>query len=492
MSEDSPPKAASNTAPAAKGSLGSRASHAAAWSLVGFGGGQVVRLGGNLILTRLLFPEAFGLMVIANVLLQGLMLFSDLGIGPSIVQNQQGDDRDFLDTAWTMQVVRGFLLAGFSVLAAWPFAQFYEDARLFPVVAVIGLSALFQGFNSTKIFTVGRKLNLKTLTLIEFIAQFIGAVTMVTWAFISPSYWALVAGGLATPLATMVMSHFVLQGAVNRLRWHKPSATMLIHFGKWIFLSTALTFFAGQSDRLIFAKLIPMDMLGIYGMAAMIALLPLTLFGRIESRVVFPVYSAIHREGRDLAPVFTRLRSGYLTAGGVICAAFIASGPTLIEIMYDDRYLEAGWILQYLTIGTWLTLMQTTYGAVHLATARVQWVAAASFGKVLGILALVPLGYQHLGFSGAVLGYALSELIRYVVLATGGRMMGLPGLLQDLLLTGAVAVSAFAAHAAGALLGNMGYGVFAQVGSILVAVGIAWLPLAVMYLRPALALARNR
>jgi hypothetical protein len=151
-SEDSPPKAASNTVPAAKGSLGSRASYAAAWSLVGFGGGEVVRLGGNLILQRLLFPEAFGLMVIANVLLQGLMLFPDLGIGPSIVQNQQG--------------------------------------------------------------------------------------------------------------------------TINRLRWHKPSATMLINFGKWIFVSTALTFFAGQSDRLIFAKLIPIDMLGIYGMAAMIALLP--------------------------------------------------------------------------------------------------------------------------------------------------------------------------------------------------------------------------
>ena len=52
----------------------------------------------------------------------------------------------------------------------------------------------------------------------------------------------------------------------------------------------------------------------------------------------------------------------------------------MIEVMYDERYHEAGWMLQYLTLGSWLTLVQSTYGAAHLATARARWVAAA-FGN---------------------------------------------------------------------------------------------------------------
>jgi O-antigen/teichoic acid export membrane protein len=299
----------------------------------------------------------------------------------------------------------------------------------------------------------------------------------------------LVAGALTMPLSKMVLSHVALEGPINRFRWHAPSVSSLFHFGKWIFLSTALTFFAGQSDRLIFAKLVPLEMLGVYSMAAMIALMPLTLFGRIERRVVFPVYSTVVREERELAPVFTRMRAGYLTAGGVICAMFVAAGPSLIEVLYDERYHEAGWILRYLTIGTWLTLVQTTYGAAHLATARVQWVAASSMCKVIGIIAFVLFGYEVAGFEGAVLGYALSEFLRYAVLAFGGRMMKLPGLGQDVFLTLVVVVTAW--------LGVMGGNVIPDAGAVMrtgvigTIVGLLWAPLIYIHLGKAVALARR-
>lgn len=474
------------------GSLGTRATRAAAWSFIGFGAGQVVRLGSNLILTRLLFPEAFGLMAIAGVLIQGLLLFSDLGIGPSIIQNKAGDDREFLDTAWTMQCLRGIALTVISVLAAAPFAQFYDDDRLLFVVIVIGCSAFFQGLTSTKVFTVGRHLNLKRLVVIEIASQIVGAAVMIAWALASPTYWALVAGGLTTPLAKALLSHVALDGPINRLRWHRPSAHALFQFGKWIFVSTALTFFAGQSDRLIFAKLVPLDMLGLYSTGAMIAMMPLTLFGRIGGRVVFPVYSTVTREGRPLAPVFTRLRAGFLTAAGLICTIFVAAGPSLIEFMYDARYHEAGWILRYLTIGTWLTLLQSTYGAAHLATARVRWVAAASMMKIVGIVGFVLLGYEIAGFEGAVLGYSLSEFLRYMVLATGGRMMKLPGFGQDVFLTGYIIASSMCGAIIDGFASEADAGAFARSAAIVAAVTVLWAPLVYKHLGSSIAIVRNR
>ncbi|MFM6205833.1 oligosaccharide flippase family protein, partial [Planktothrix sp.] len=88
-------------------SLSKKAIQGTIWTLFGYGGSQVLRFGGNLILTRLLVPELFGLMALVNTFITGLNLFSDVGIRPSIIRSQRGDDPEFLNTAWTIQVFRG-------------------------------------------------------------------------------------------------------------------------------------------------------------------------------------------------------------------------------------------------------------------------------------------------------------------------------------------------------------------------------------------------
>src|SRR5690606_8194669 len=94
----------------AKGISNSTVKRGSLWALAGYGGSRVLRIGGNLVLWRLLYPDAFGLIALVNVFITGLTMFSDVGIGPSIVQNPRGDDPAFLNTAWTIQVVRGFIL----------------------------------------------------------------------------------------------------------------------------------------------------------------------------------------------------------------------------------------------------------------------------------------------------------------------------------------------------------------------------------------------
>jgi hypothetical protein len=84
---------------------------------------------GNLILTRLLFPEAFGLMALVQVFLSGLQMFSDIGIQTSVIRSKRGEDPAFLDTAWTVQVLRGGLLWLGCLGIAGPAAAFYEEAN---------------------------------------------------------------------------------------------------------------------------------------------------------------------------------------------------------------------------------------------------------------------------------------------------------------------------------------------------------------------------
>jgi O-antigen/teichoic acid export membrane protein len=299
----------------------------AVWSMLAYGGSHVLRFGGNLVLTRLLFPEAFGLMALVNGLLQGLQLFSDFGVGPSIIQSARGDDPRFLNTAWTLQAIRGVCLWIVACAIALPFARFYGDPALAWILPLAGLAALIAGFHSTRLFSLQRHVDLARVSVIEVGSYAIGLVVMMVWAAIDHSIAALVAGGIASSLAKLVLSHTALPGIPNRFQWDRTSLSSLLLFGRWIFFSTILTFLVGQSDRLVFGKLVPIAMLGVYNVGAMIATMPETALARLAQTVFFPAYSRVQNSSRDLSAVFARARKPLLVVAGASIAGSPAPAP---------------------------------------------------------------------------------------------------------------------------------------------------------------------
>src|SRR5690606_13304585 len=156
----------------APGALRRRAMNGTLWTAGSHIAANAIRLGGNLALTRLLFPEAFGVMAIVNVFIQGLWLFTDVGIGPAIVQSPRGDDQRFLDTAFTLQVTRGLALCTACALLAAPVASFYSTteplaAQLIWFLPVAGLSAAIDGAASSRVARYRRHLRLKQVAILE-------------------------------------------------------------------------------------------------------------------------------------------------------------------------------------------------------------------------------------------------------------------------------------------------------------------------------------
>jgi O-antigen/teichoic acid export membrane protein len=113
-----------------------------------YGATQALRLGSNLILTRLLFPEAFGLMVVVGIVLFGLTMLSDVGILQAVIQNPRGDDEDFLNTAWTLQIMRGGLLCVLTWCIAYPASLFFDKPELFGLLLAAGGQLVIAGFES--------------------------------------------------------------------------------------------------------------------------------------------------------------------------------------------------------------------------------------------------------------------------------------------------------------------------------------------------------
>ncbi|MCI0659212.1 MAG: oligosaccharide flippase family protein, partial [Acidobacteria bacterium] len=254
--------------------ISQRVLRASFWVFGSYAASQVLRFASNLVLSRLLFPELFGLMALVFVFITGLQLFSDIGIGPSIIRNKRGDDPVFLDTAWSMQAVRGVVLWIGCFVAAVPASRFYEEPRLLWLIPLVGFTTVLSGLNSTAIFTLNRHLAVRQLALYELSAQAVSIGVMLTWAWFDRSIFALVAGSFVSSVFQLVRSWQLNPGPRHRFTWDREAIKEVASFGKWVFLSTAMTFLAGQTDRLIFARLLSIEWLGVYGIAVNLADIP--------------------------------------------------------------------------------------------------------------------------------------------------------------------------------------------------------------------------
>ncbi len=392
----------------------------ASWAVLGRLLGQGLRLLSNIILARLLFPEAFGLTAIVGVFIYGLVMFSDLGIGPSIVYNKEGEQPEFLRTAWTIQIIRGAVIAVGAALLAWPVAQIYDQPELTALLSVAGLGSFIQGFESTALHTQQRKLELGPVIRLEIIGQAVTIVVMVIWALLSPTVWALVGGSLAGIAAKAALSHVYLPRFAHRLHWDRHAAREVYRFGFWIFLSSMFTFVAVQGDRLLLGYYLSITMLGVYSVATRFTEALTNLQIGLTHSVLFPVFSETARSDRDaLVERYYRVRLWtdvvFLSAAGVLFTA----GHVLIDLLYDQRYQDAGWILQALAIQVGMSAFLTPGETLLFSLGKTYYAFARSFGRALWIVAGIPVTWHLAGLDGVVWWVAFSEVPVLLVTWTG-------------------------------------------------------------------------
>ncbi|MEL7050782.1 MAG: oligosaccharide flippase family protein, partial [Cyanobacteria bacterium J06588_5] len=154
-------------------SLKKRALSGSLWTVLGYGTQQALRFAGNVVLTRLLEPELFGLMALMTSLRIGLELFSDVGLGHNIIQNEKGNDPLFYNTAWTVQIIRGFVLWGISLLLVLPIASFYQEERLLFLFPIVGFTTVIDGLVSTSGLLLKKDMRVGLVTLNKLGAQII-------------------------------------------------------------------------------------------------------------------------------------------------------------------------------------------------------------------------------------------------------------------------------------------------------------------------------
>ncbi|NEQ55591.1 MAG: oligosaccharide flippase family protein [Leptolyngbya sp. SIO3F4] len=403
------------------------------WTFAGFGSSQVIRLVSNLILTRLLAPEFFGVMAIVNSLKIGFVLLSDFGIKQSIVHSKRGDDATFLDTAWTVEVIRGFGLFLICCFCSIPAARIYGSESFHWLMPLVGFTTLIETFQSTALIGLRRKINVGKEIAFELFIQIASLVTMVAWAFVSPTLLSLAIGLIVGAVIRTGGSYLFFADRRNSFCLDRESAAEIFAFGKWLFIATTLIVLAEQSDRLILGNLLPLEVVGVYSVALNLANLPRQVVKRLGNQVIFPVISRRSDSSRPKLRIeILRQRQKLLAVFGVMLLPFILAGDSLISVMYDPRYADATWMLPILALGVWFSVLFNTSNSCLMGIGKPVYGAVGNGLRFLTISVGLFVGYSYAGTLGAIIVVAISDVPAYLGIQFGLARERLSFLLQDL------------------------------------------------------------
>jgi O-antigen/teichoic acid export membrane protein len=408
------------------GSLRARAIGAGMWSVGGMGLGQALRLAGNLVMTRILAPEAFGLMAMVLTVHMALTMLTDIGINRSVIRSPRGEEPHYLRVAWTVQILRSCLIALMVALAAaalaltapyWaPPDTVYSDPRLPGLIAVSSLAMVLKGFEPTAVYLGQRSMKLARLTAMGIGSQVVGLAAMVGFAMIEPSVWALLAGMLFGNAAYLIASHILFATPRMKLAWDREIADELWIFGRWLIGSSLAGYVANHADKLILAGFLDKESFGFYVIATLWVQVGVSVIQTLSRQVFFPTISEVLR--KRPAQVEGVFRRGQLGLDAICLAGFafyFLAGAALIGLLYTPQYQAAAVYLALLAFRL-PAMRYLSYRSYVIGRGDSLTVMLAMSLRAAVLCAALPLAFHAAGVNGVLLVAALNPLAEAPVL----------------------------------------------------------------------------
>ncbi len=409
---------------------GRTAISAGAWSAFGYATTTVLRFISRVILAKFLSDASpMGDVAIIVVILAGLEMISDLGIGFGIVQHRKGQDRTFLGTAFSVQALRGVGIWLIASALAQPIAWLYRDQELMGLMLFGALTTLFKAFSNPGIWLFTRGMDLRRPTFLTIGSEVLGFIVTVVWVIMFPSAWAIVGGTVASAAAYAVGSH--LMATRIRFAWNPGMARDIIQFGGWMLISSGTYFLSSRGETLMLRGSIPDAEFGCFAFATMLVTTPVVGITQLASQVFFPMLSASMREDRARAERQFKLGKWAFT-GVALCFVWggIFVGPIIVELMnLPPAFDGLTWMVPLLAVRASLDILVAPTGSVLFAAGASRYSAWANVIRLVvlvgGLFAIVP----EWGLRGAMWILIGAPAISYLALLPGVHRQ-MPGALK--------------------------------------------------------------
>jgi len=393
-------------------SLKARAARGSSWLSIGSGTEQILRLVRNMVLTRLLVPEAFGLMAIIMAVNVFFDSFTRVGIKEAVIQNPDGDMNTFLNGAWFFSLGRSSVLYAVAFFGAPLIARFYNNMELLPMMRFAFLGLIFRGLMSPKAYVTVKNLKFKQWIMIEQAGGIIGILTAITLGFIIHNVWALVIGFNVEFFAQMILSYIVCP-FLPRLNFHKRHIYSLLKFAGGMFGIPILTFIFMRLDIFVIGKLCTAEELGLYSMAAALARVPYTFVQKFMAPLLMPSFSEMQNDFTRINRSVINIHKVFGFIGIPLIIFIIFYGEKLLSIIYTPQYAQVAIPFTILFSAIMMQIFNTSIVSVYLAIGKPEALRLfTGLRAALHVIMIYPL-MQCFGIAGASISVLISMLISY-------------------------------------------------------------------------------
>jgi len=395
----------------ASDSLKARAARGSLWMGSGNGVEQLLRFVRNMILTRILAPEAFGVMAIVHAANTAFESFTEVGIRQAIIQNPRGHETTFLNGAWFFSCVRACLLylAGF---AGAPYiAGFYSDPSLTPLLRTAFLTILFNGLISADAYLAIKKMRFGRWAFAWHGGGTIGIILTIILSFYLRNVWALVIGFTAEAAIRLVLSYVLFPFAPG-FALDRDNLRSLLQYSRGMFGLPILTFIFLRTDIFVIGKMCPMADLGLYSMAAALAAAPFQ-FVAIATQVMMPAFSEKQKDTAWINRWIVNISAFLAYAGAPLLLFMILYGKKVLILVYGAQYGAVALPFAIIFATQLLYNLGVPIATVYLSIGRPELhrlFTSIRTGLMLGLI--VP-AIKFFGLPGAAAAGFISMLVGY-------------------------------------------------------------------------------
>jgi O-antigen/teichoic acid export membrane protein len=453
------------------------------WVAWGSGANAALKVAVLVVLTRLLSPADFGLVAAALVVIGFSLNFSQLGLGPAVVQRPVLEPRH-ISTAFYASTGLGLLVGAVIWLAAPLIAQFFRMGQLAPVVRWLALVFPIVGVAVVPDSLLTRELRFRLLANRDVLAYAVGyGVVGVALAFLGWGVWALVAAQLAQ---NVVRTAILLRAAPPLLSAPPSWASFreLMEYGVGQSAARVGVILGNQADNLVVGRWMGAVPLGFYSRAFQLMSVPTALLGDVLDRVLFPTMARVQDDPRRLTSAYLRGMASVvlLTLPAGVVVAVLA--PELVTVAFGSQWQAMVAPFQVLALGMMFRISCRMSDSLSRATGKV-YRRAWRQGLYAGFVFLGAWLGHHWGVTGVALGVLCAFFINYLMMAhlslslvhiswAQFAQVQLPALRLTMLVGGVtLAIMALTRHLGFQPLAGLLTGSFAALGSAILAARLA-------------------
>lgn len=373
-----------------------------------------------LLAARLLGPELIGLVGIATLALAIAESLSDTGLSQAVVQRHSKISAKEAGAVWTLQMVRGFVLAIALLLLAVPIAALFKIPASAGLVALAAVIPLLRNAFNPGVFLAQRDRNFRQLSLYEGCAALFDFATTLLLIHLGFGAVSILFGNIASDCVKLVLSWTWFRIPLQpTFQWRLIQT--LTSFGKWVWGSSVVTLVLNQLDKVLVARFLGTTEFGLYQVSSRIAQLILADGAVALGQYLFPTFAQRHRIAQQAAKdyfMWVIKRLVPVTAIVAILLALMAN--FVINIALGPEWLAAVPVLRVMALSMFMGGIIAVLVAYCRAVGVPQIVAQAVIVQLLVLMLAAPLLIWQLGSVGMALAgaSALAAAIAYFAVKT--------------------------------------------------------------------------